>query len=147
MDNKRALIISPHPDDLEIGMGGTAAKMAEKGVDIASLVVTDGRRSTSEAGFSEDKVAEIRKNEVREAAGILGLDVLIMFELADAEGDNAAIFKEELGGVLVRLKPAEIYIPHLETEAKMKEFAEDLGLGVEELDMLLWSMRRGYIPK
>lgn len=116
MNNNRALIISPHPDDLEIGMGGTAAKMAEKGVDIASLVVTDGRRSTSEAGLSEDRVAEIRKNEVREAAGVLGLDVLILFELPDAEGDNITIFKDELGKVLDKLKPSEIYIPHPEID-------------------------------
>lgn len=36
---------------------------------------------------------------------------------------------------------------YLETEGKMKEFANELGIEVEELDMLLWSMRRGYIPK
>lgn len=116
MDNKRALIISPHPDDLEIGMGGTAAKMAEGGIDIASLVVTDGRRSTSEEGLSEEKLAEIRKNEVREAAGILGLDMLIHLELPDAKGDNIPVLKEEIENVLQKLKPGEIYLPHPEID-------------------------------
>lgn len=50
-------------------------------------------------------------------------------------------------GVIESDKPPTSKKRYLETEAKMKGFAEELGLGVEELDMLLWSMRRGYIPK
>ena len=36
---------------------------------------------------------------------------------------------------------------YLETEEKMQQFSNKLGIEIEELDMLLWSMRRGYIPK
>lgn len=50
-------------------------------------------------------------------------------------------------GVIESDKPPTSKKRYLETEAKMKDFAAELGMGVEELDMLLWSMRRGYIPK
>lgn len=50
-------------------------------------------------------------------------------------------------GVIESDKPPTSKKRYLETEAKMKEFAASLGLGIEELDMLLWSMKRGYIPK
>jgi len=29
----------------------------------------------------------------------------------------------------------------------MKTFATELGIEIEELDMLLWSMKTGHIPK
>ena len=41
MQDTKALIISPHPDDLEIGMGGTVCLLLEKGIDVISVVVTD----------------------------------------------------------------------------------------------------------
>lgn len=116
MANVSALIISPHPDDLEIGMGGTAAKMVESGIKVTSMVVTDGRRSTSKAGLDENQVAELRKSEVREAAGILGLDVLILLDLPDAEGDNASVLKDEFERALDKLSPTEIYLPHPEID-------------------------------
>lgn len=50
-------------------------------------------------------------------------------------------------GVIETDKPPTSKKRYLETEAKMKEFASELGIGIEELDMLLWSMKRGYIPK
>ena len=43
MPERNVLIISPHPDDMEIGMGGTASKLIDSGVDVVSLVVTDAR--------------------------------------------------------------------------------------------------------
>ncbi len=36
------LVVGPHPDDQELGMGGTIAKMAELGHDVLLLDVTDG---------------------------------------------------------------------------------------------------------
>lgn len=50
-------------------------------------------------------------------------------------------------GVIESDKPPTSKKRYLETEAKMKEFAGELGISIEALDMLLWSMRRGYIPK
>jgi N-acetylglucosamine malate deacetylase 1 len=36
------LVVGPHPDDQEIGMGGTIAKLAEQGHSVLLLDVTDG---------------------------------------------------------------------------------------------------------
>ena len=40
---RRYLFIGPHPDDIEIGAGATAAKLAAEGKDVAFLICTDGR--------------------------------------------------------------------------------------------------------
>lgn len=117
MDDKHALVISPHPDDLEIGMGGTVAKLIDSGVKVISLVVTDGRRSTSVYGLSEDELVELREFEVREAVGILGIEYLILLRLPDvSEADNRAEFKKELSTTLTRFNPEEVYIPHPEID-------------------------------
>lgn len=36
------LVVGPHPDDQELGMGGTIAKLAEQGHDVLLLDVTNG---------------------------------------------------------------------------------------------------------
>ena len=39
----RFLFIGPHPDDIEIGAGATAAKLSSTGKVIRFLICTDGR--------------------------------------------------------------------------------------------------------
>ena len=50
---KKALCIQPHPDDIEIGMGGTVAALAKKGCSITYLTITNGDLgdSTGTLGF------------------------------------------------------------------------------------------------
>ena len=50
-------------------------------------------------------------------------------------------------GVLDNPKPPTTKKKYVEAEEKMQGFANDLGLDIEELDMLLWSMKTGHIPK
>ncbi len=38
----RVLVIGPHPDDQELGMGGTIARLADQGHDVLLLDMTDG---------------------------------------------------------------------------------------------------------
>ncbi len=111
------LVISPHPDDLEIGMGGTVAKFTESGVNVVSMVVTDGRRSTSLYGLSEDEMAELRGYEVRNATAILGIGYLILLGLGDVRsGENQSSFASALEDAMERFSPREIYMPHPEID-------------------------------
>jgi len=50
-------------------------------------------------------------------------------------------------GMLEAPKPPTTKKKYLEAEEKMKGFAQELGIEIEELDMLLWSMKTGHIPK
>lgn len=49
-------------------------------------------------------------------------------------------------GVVDSLRPPTTKKKYLEIEAKVKTFADTLGIGVDELDLLLWSNVTGYIP-
>jgi N-glycosylase/DNA lyase len=50
-------------------------------------------------------------------------------------------------GVLESPKPPTTKKKYIEAENKMKEFSDELGISIEELDMVLWSMKTGHIPK
>lgn len=40
---QRYLFLGPHPDDIKIGAGATAAKFASAGKDVCFLICTDGQ--------------------------------------------------------------------------------------------------------
>lgn len=110
---KTLLVISPHPDDLEIGMGGTVAQEIFLGNKVISVVLTDGRRSQRSFKCSDEKMAEIRKNEVEASTSLLGIQVLHCLELPDLYlFENQETLRKELGKILVKYQPNAIYLPH-----------------------------------
>lgn len=113
----RVMVVSPHPDDMEIGMGGTVAKLIDGGSLVISVVATDGRRSTSPKGLSESDLAHLRMREAREAAKILGVSDIVLLGLSDVKtGDNAIRFKEEAKRLISHYSPQELYTPHPEID-------------------------------
>ena len=50
-------------------------------------------------------------------------------------------------GVLESPKPPTTKKKYIEAEEKMRDFANQLGIEIEELDMLLWSRKTGHMPK
>lgn len=116
MPRKKALVVSPHPDDLEIGMGGTVCVLLERDVEVISLVVTDGRGSANPAGVSREELARTREREVRESSAILGIDVFLLgFPEMKSEASVRG-FRSEMLEFLVRERPDEMYIPHPEID-------------------------------
>ncbi len=93
--DKPVLIITAHPDDMEVGMGGTVAKLAESHAAITSVVATDGGRAPNPFGWTEQQMAEIRKEEALRAAHILGVhDVLFLNEPDEATEINYPAIKQ-----------------------------------------------------
>lgn len=70
---ERAMFIFAHPDDIEFGCAGTAAKWAKYGCDVTYIVLTDGNIGSHEAGMTAEKLAEIRQREQSEAAEVAGV--------------------------------------------------------------------------
>ena len=60
------LVIGPHPDDQELGMGGTVAKLASQGHSVHLLDITNGEPTPMGS-------VETRARESAEAAQILGV--------------------------------------------------------------------------
>ena len=90
------VIISAHPDDMEIGMGGTAAKLVESMAVITSVVITNGGRSSNPFALTEQRLAEVRREEALHAAGVLGVKDVIFCDEPDAadEINTPAVTRE-----------------------------------------------------
>lgn len=108
--NRNVIIISAHPDDMEIGMGGTVAKLAESMAVMTSVVVTNGGRSSNPFTLTEQRMAELRREEALRAAAVLGVKDVIFFDEPDAvEEINTASVTRRLVEILARLQPTEVY--------------------------------------
>lgn len=64
---KKALVIGAHPDDIELGVGGTVARLAADGVEVMMVIVCTPNNLNS------------RNIEARKAADILGAKLEFMF--------------------------------------------------------------------
>lgn len=62
----RILVFGPHPDDQELGMGGTIARMAQSGHDVVLVDMTDGEPTPHGD-------PETRARESQAAAAVLGV--------------------------------------------------------------------------
>ncbi|MBP3700355.1 MAG: PIG-L family deacetylase [Lachnospiraceae bacterium] len=82
---QRYLFIGPHPDDIEIGAGATAAKLAAAGKDVCFLICLDGRFGDGSApeGVRGDKLVALRKKEAIRSAAVLGVRNVRFLDLCD----------------------------------------------------------------
>jgi N-acetylglucosamine malate deacetylase 1 len=112
---KKVLVVSAHPDDMEIGMGGTITKLSASGCSIVSVVLTDGRRSPNPLAMSQDEMAKVRVEESKSAARILGIHQTIFFDresLPETENDTTMKLVEVINSVM----PEEIFTLHPELD-------------------------------
>jgi bacillithiol biosynthesis deacetylase BshB1 len=70
------LCITAHPDDVEIGMGGTVLKHVAQGHSVGLVELTGGELGTRGS-------AEVRKREATEAANVLGAQFRYQLGLRD----------------------------------------------------------------
>jgi LmbE family N-acetylglucosaminyl deacetylase len=111
--SRQILIVSAHPDDMEIGMGGTVAKLIEQRAEIISLVMTDGGRASNPFGWTEQRMVEVRRAEALRAAEVLGVKEVIFCDQPDAADEvDVAVVRRKLVEVMIRLKPTEVYSLH-----------------------------------
>ena len=81
---RRYLFIGPHPDDIEIGAGATAAALTKAGKEVCFLICTDGRYGTDNCReLTGDDLAAKRKEEAIASAALLGVRDVRFGELSD----------------------------------------------------------------
>jgi bacillithiol biosynthesis deacetylase BshB1 len=92
------LVIAAHPDDAELGCGGTIAKHLAAGKKVGVLDLTRGELGTR-------GTAEIRETEASEAAKVLGLTVRDNVGLADGFFQNSKSDQLKLVAAIRKYQP------------------------------------------
>lgn len=77
---RTVLALGAHPDDLELGCGGTLAKLSAAGVHVRALILTHGLRGRPDAFKDSDRTAESR-----DALALLGVTDIVQAELPDTQ--------------------------------------------------------------
>lgn len=80
---ERYLFIGPHPDDIEIGAGATAARLAAMGKKVCFLICTDGRYGTDNTDAAGDALIRLRQEEALRSARMLGVEDVRFLGLSD----------------------------------------------------------------
>ena len=101
---KKILIFGAHPDDCEIGMGGTIKKLSNNGSNITIIDLTQGEMSSNGNIF-------LRQKESEAASLILGIKERINLKLPDRNIENSKSNVERIANVIRKHKPDIVYLP------------------------------------
>jgi LmbE family N-acetylglucosaminyl deacetylase/tetratricopeptide (TPR) repeat protein len=116
-ESKRAVLaIGAHPDDIELGCGGTLSRYKDLGYRVYGMVMTSGEAGKGHANGHRD-----RKKEATAGAGILGLDDVWVCDftdtaLADQVNEMKQVIEEKIkqtgAGIIVTQSPFDIHQDH-----------------------------------
>lgn len=106
---ERFLFVGPHPDDIEIGAGATAAKLAAAGKKVCFLICTDGRFGSAEV--APQALVPIRQAEARASAAALGVDDVRFLPFSDGGFYDARELVSAVARVVGDFKPDVIFAP------------------------------------
>jgi bacillithiol biosynthesis deacetylase BshB1 len=100
-----ALVIAPHPDDAELGMGGTIALMRSQGMKVGVLDLTDGEPTPL-------GTPEIRARETAAATAALGLDWRENLGLPNRRLRATLAARGKLAGLIRLTRPRWLFAPY-----------------------------------
>lgn len=113
MSPRSILVIGPHPDDQELGMGGTIAKLAEAGHRVTILDLTDG--CPTPVGSRERRL-----QEAAAAAACLmprsgsGMVRRVMLDLPNRTLQHTIEARHKVAGVIRAVRAEVLFMPHPE---------------------------------
>ena len=107
----RAMVISPHPDDAEIGCGGTVAAWIGKGTEVVYVLCTNGDKGTSDPEMTSERLAAVREQEQRDAARVLGVKEVVFLGHPDGGLEDSTEFRGQLVRALRQHRPDVVFCP------------------------------------
>jgi bacillithiol biosynthesis deacetylase BshB1 len=99
------LAIAPHPDDAELGMGGTIVKLIEEGLRVGVLDLTDGEPTPHGS-------RETRAGETAAATEVLGLSWRENLGLPNRRLEATLDARHKLAAVIRETRPRWLFAPY-----------------------------------
>jgi LmbE family N-acetylglucosaminyl deacetylase len=137
------LIVSPHPDNEVLGAGGLIHSWRQAGRKVTILSLTDG-----EAAYPHwNRLARVRREELKEALQILSPRPLLIVRLGIPDGRIAACASKVRGAIVSLAVPGTTIIAPYENDGGPDhnaagltscEMARDLGLPIVRYPIWTW---------
>ena len=131
----RYLFVGPHPDDIEIGAGATAAKLAAAGKRVTFLICMDGRYGldNAPAGTTPEALIALRRAEALAAARSLGVEDVRFLDLCDGGFYTEEALRIGLARVIGETKPQLIFAPDPDVDSECHADHRAVGEAVRRL--------------
>jgi LmbE family N-acetylglucosaminyl deacetylase len=100
-----AMAFSPHPADIEFGIGGMFAQWAKEGKNIAYVVCTNGDKGSSDPNMKPVELAKIREQEQLAAADVLGVKKVIFLGHPDLGLQDSPELRKEILKLILVYRP------------------------------------------
>lgn len=106
--NKRILSFGAHPDDIEIGCGGTESYLIDQGCEVTHVYVTSGEAGSQT--IPKQELAALREQEALNSAKALGVKDVRFMRCADGltaftEADRVAVIN-----MIREIKPQVVFV-------------------------------------
>jgi len=102
------MVVTPHPDDAEFGVAGTAARWIREGKDVIYVVCTNGDKGTSDINMKPEKLARIREQEQLAAAKLIGVREVIFLRYPDQSLEDTPEFRKEIVRLIRMYRPETV---------------------------------------
>jgi N-acetylglucosamine malate deacetylase 1 len=102
MQSKSILVFGAHPDDLEIGMGGTIAKLSAMGYEVQPIIATL-------PNFVRSDTKEGRKTESMLSARVMGCKPPVFLDLSPDEMIFGRKFITLIDSLVTKYKPDSVF--------------------------------------
>ena len=102
---KIVLGVAAHPDDLDVGAGGTLAHFASLGAQIHYLILTDGGKGSDDPSITSAELVEIRHAEQTAGLEIVGGKSITFLDYPDGELDVTMKLKSQIVKAIRNIKP------------------------------------------
>jgi len=110
---KKVVVISPHPDDETLGVGGTISKLIKQGVDVNILVV-----SGHLPPLYDPREFDITKNEMIDAMKLLGVSkeklTFLQIPATFIHTKPISEFNKKICSFISNINPEIVFIPFLD---------------------------------
>lgn len=102
-DWSTALVLVPHPDDPEYGIGAAVAAWTSEGRTVHYALATRGERGIQ--GMAPEDAGPLREGEQRRSAAVVGVDDVMFWGFADTEVRDCARLRVKIAETITALAP------------------------------------------
>jgi len=132
LKHERYCFVAPHPDDIELGAGGTVARLKAMGKHVTYIIATDGRYGGETPNILPENLIKIREEESRAAAAHLGVDDVVMLGFCESGWYDQNELKKQIALAIGKAQPDMVFtVDHL-VPSELHPDHRNVGLAVSD---------------
>ena len=135
------LSVGAHPDDIEVGTGGVLIDLCKRGYKCGAIIMTQGEMGTGGN-------AEVRAEETKRAADIMGVDIVATFDWGDTRLEDSYDKRLALAEVIRSTRPRIVLAPYPHVgHGRRQSHPDHVASGVITINSVhLASLRKADLP-